>query len=172
MADLSTRQNQLWQLLNAHCLRQPMLRICRTDDCYWVCDLVRHAADTGKARTALLEAGFTIADDTSALWKIDLSADDGLYRLPAGEIGLPQKEQLHALYALWRLLRSHPAPIGMQPMPVLRGVMKLTLLAEKERTAHAQRLHAACAALHNRRQPLPYSACGLLARTILKEDEI
>lgn len=149
-----------------------MLRICRTDDCYWVCDLVRHTADVEKVRSALLEAGFVITDDASALWKIDLSAEDELYQLPAGELKLPQKEQLHALYALWRLLRSHPAPIDLQPMPMLRSVMKLTLLAEKERTGHVQRLHAACAALLNRRQPLPYSACGLLAKTILKEDEI
>ncbi len=172
MADLFARQQLLWQLCQRHCTRQPMLRLSRTDDCYWICDLPRHTGNAPAAQAALLEAGFLVAEEQgSPLWKIDLSPEDALYRLPAGDIPLPKDEEKYLLYALWRLLKQHPAQVSAQPMPLLRSTMKLTMLSEAERAAAVQRLHSACAALLNRRQPLPHSACGLLAATILKEEE-
>lgn len=171
MADLSTRQQQLWQLLCETASKQPMLRLSRTDDCFWICDLPRRISDTAQIRTRLEAAGYSVTTgETDGLWHIDLSPTDVLYTPPAERPCLPQRSALHTLYALCRLLLAHPAPQEEQPMPLVRALMKLSVLEAEERNRQAVKLYSLCAERLNRRLALPFAACGLLVKTIQEED--
>lgn len=173
MADLFTRQQELWQLLCSYAEKPPMLRLSRSDDCFWVCDLPRRESDPSAARAALARAGFAILPHTAdGLWHIDLPPEDTLFCIQAKMPVLPQKQEQHTLYALCRLLLAHPAPLSRQPMDLVRALMKLTLLEPKETARQALRLYSLCAARLNRRQPLPAAACGLLVQTLQQEDNI
>lgn len=173
MVDLSTRQQQLWQLFCGHGNVQPMLRLSRTDDCFWICDLPRRISDTAQTKTVLEAAGFSVTQGgKDRLWHIDLLQSDELFAPPEQKLPMPRKDSLHTLYALCRLLLAHPAPMEHQPMPLVRALMKLSVLEGEERIKHTAKLHAICAERLNRRLPLPYAACGLLVKTIQREDAL
>lgn len=172
MGRLATRQKQLWALLCDHADCTPMLRISRTDDCCWVCDLPRRTADPAPAIAALRAAGYLLwEDDAQRLWKIDLPEDDPLYHLGKQVALFPQKKESLPLYALWRMLSAHPSPLAQQPKPLLRRILKLCELPAAEQEPVAKQITAECAALLNRKQPLPAAAAGVLAITITGEEE-
>jgi hypothetical protein len=173
MADLACRQQQLWQLLCSFSEKPPMLRVSRTDDCLWVCDLPRRTGGLEAAAERLETEGFAVwLDETDRLWHIDLPLTDRLFCNRPTPIPLPQKAELHPLYSLYRLLLSHPSQEPEQPMPLVRALLKLTLLAQEERKHSTEKLHSLCAQRLNRRQPLPYAAAAVLMQTIQKEEQL
>ena len=173
MVELLHRQQKLWQLLTEESAIQPMLRISRKDDCLWVCDLPRRiGADVCEAiRQRAENAGFVIRlQETSRLWQIDLRPSDPLFG-DAPTLPLPEDETRHAAYGLYRLLKAHPSRPNQQPLPLLRAILKLTLKSHQESQAASLSLTSQCAALLNRKQPLPSAACNALAQWICQEDE-
>ena len=149
-----------------------MLRISRTDDCFWICDLPRRTSDLLPAKGALLEAGYSVKDDEELrLWRIDLPNDDPIYHIPLPKPAFPQRKETVPVYALWRLLSAHPSPFAHQPKALLRRIIKLVELPITERNAAAKRATEECAALLNRKQALPSAAAGVLAMTVIREEE-
>lgn len=172
MGELAERQKKLWELLCASTGCKPMLRVSRTDDCYWICDAPRHLSDIGSLLSVLTEAGFVVVqDEAKKLCKIDLPMNDPLYGTAEQPVGFPSDEKL-LIYALYRLLSSHPAPPPHRPQPLLRRIVKATELSADEQNKALRRILTECAALVNRKQPLPSAATGLLASIIRKEEEI
>lgn len=148
-----------------------MLRLSRIDDCLWICDLPRRTNDPAAIRNLLEASGFRLLPSTAdGLWRIDLSLEDAIFHIPAALPSVPYQDRLHTLYALCRLLEAHPAPLAEQPMPLMRAILKLTLLEPNEQARQASRLYTLCAERFNRRMPLPSSVCGILAETIQKEE--
>lgn len=173
MAELLKCQQRLWQLITENTGIQPMLRISREDDCLWVCDLPRRAdaAVCGTISRRMEKAGFILRlQESTRLWQIDLCSSDALFG-DAPVLSLPADETLHAAYGLYRLLKAHPAPWEQQPLPLLRAIVKLTLKPHQVCQAALANLTGQCAALLNRKQPLPSAACHALAKWISQEDE-
>lgn len=173
MAELLHRQQKLWQLLTNDSAIQPMLRISREDDCLWVCDLPRRMdSDVCEAiRQRAENAGFVIRlQEATRLWQIDLRPSDSLFG-DAPALLLPEDETRHAAYGLYRLLKAHPGKADQQPLPLLRAILKLTLKSHQESQVVSLSLTSQCAALLNRKQPLPSAACNALAQWICQEDE-
>lgn len=173
MVELLHRQQKLWQLLTEGSAIQPMLRISREDDCLWVCDLPRRMdSDVCESiRQRAENAGFVIRlQEATRLWQIDLSLSDPLFG-DAPMLPLPEDETRHAAYGLYRLLKAHPSPPDQQPLPLLRAILKLTLKTHRESQTASLSLTSQCAALLNRKQPLPSAACNALAQWICQEDE-
>ena len=173
MVELLHRQQKLWQLLTEHSAIQPMLRISREDDCLWVCDLPRRmdAEACETIRQQAENAGFVIRlQESTRLWQIDLRPSDPLFG-DAPTLLLPEDETRHAAYGLYRLLKAHPSRPNQQPLPLLRAILKLTLKSHQESQAASLSLTSQCAALLNRKQPLPSAACNALAQWICQEDE-
>ena len=174
MVELLKRRQVLWQLLEHVSEKPPMLRLSRDDDCFWICDLPRRCSeaicDDTKAKAT--QAGFVIhLDETSKLWRIDLTLTDTLFAVqPAQRVPFPRREALHPVYGLYRLLSAHPAPLEEQPRELLRGILKLTTQPPDDHTQTTQ-LTAQCAALLNRKRFLPSAACFALAHYIGQEDE-
>lgn len=173
MGELAERQKKLWELLCASTGCKPMLRVSRTDDCYWICDAPRHLSDPEHTLSALTEASFLIEqDDSKKLWRIDLPMNDPLYLREELPVVFPKNENMLLIYALYRLLSSHPASPPHRPQPLLRRIVKATELSADEQSKAIRRIMIECAALVNRKQPLPSAATGLLASIIRKEEEI
>lgn len=173
MADLATRQKQLWALLCSFSDKPPMLRLSRTDDCLWICDLPRRMEAWGAVAEKLKAEGFTVwLNEQDRLWRIDLPLTDRLFRSDPAPVPLPGKADLHMLYSLYRLLLAHPAKEAEQPMPLVRALLKLTLLSPDERSHAVDRLHGLCAQRVNRRQPLPSAAAAALMQTIQREEQL
>lgn len=174
MAELLHRQQKLWQLLTEHSAIQPMLRISREDDCLWVCDLPRRmdAEACENIRQRAENAGFVIhLQEATRLWQIDLCPSDPLFG-DAPALPLPEDEPRHTAYGLYRLLKAHPSQPDQQPLPLLRAILKLTLKPHQESQTAIFSLTSQCAALLNRKQPLPSAACNALAQWICQEDEL
>lgn len=174
MADLLNRQEQLYRQLCEVSGCKPMLRLCRDDDSLWICDLPRRLSGEQAAQTAetLAEKGYAVQlDEQSRLWKIDLPVTDQLYAFCSDAGLLPQKEALHPAYALLRLLTAHPFSVETQPQDLLRAVLKLTARPLGDNRQAIENLHQQCAALLNRRQPLPAAASAALAQSIRKEEQ-
>lgn len=174
MADLLNRQEQLYRLLCEVSGCRPMLRLCRDDDSLWICDLPRRLSEKQVVQTAtfLAEKGYAVQlDDRNRLWKIDLPVTDPLYASCSDAGLLPQKETLHPAYALLRLLAAHPSPVETQPRELLRAVLKLTAKPVGDNRQAVENLHQQCAALLNRRLPLPVAASAALAQSIRKEEQ-
>ncbi|MBE5793364.1 MAG: hypothetical protein E7323_01620 [Clostridiales bacterium] len=172
MVDLAKRQRKLWGLFQIDSPVQPMLRISRENDCYWICDLPRRVDHSicAVVRKQIEAAGFMVCfHEESQLWHIDLKPDDPLYtEIPAVPIPLPQNALFHPAYALYQMLKKHPSPFRQQPLPLLRSLLKFTLQPPQE--SQLLTLTSQCAALLNRKQPLPYAACYALAQWICQED--
>lgn len=172
MGELAIRQKQLWALICDHADCLPMLRISRTDDCYWVCDLPRRTTKTAPAKNALQAAGYLLWEEEALhLWKIDLPENDPLYHMDKQDVAFPQKEEKLPLYALWRMLAAHPSPLAQQSKPLLRKILKLCEMPAAEQEHAAKQITAECAALINRKQSLPSAAVGVLAMIMIKEEE-
>ena len=175
MVELALRQQQLWNALMDHSPLQPLLRISREDDCFWICDLPRRI-DTAACEAAkkwVEEAGFIVTlHEQPRLWHIDLSPLDGLFE-PESEpfSSLPKAENLHTVYALYRLLQTHQKEWNQQITPLLRSILKLTLKAPTDAQAAFITVTSQCAALLNRKQPLPTAACRALAQWMRQEDK-
>ncbi len=152
-----------------------MLRLSRDNDCFWVCDLPRRGSDAAcqAVQKAAEKMGFLICtDEETKLWRIDLLLNDALFtENESTPLPIPQKEALHSIYGLYRMLASHPVPIQDQPMELIRSIVKLTVLPIKEQIPQVIQLTAQCAARLNRRLPLPSAAANALAQYIRKEDE-
>lgn len=173
MAELMDRQQRLWDLLREYSPIQPMLRISREDDCLWICDLPRRLEEAvcETVRTHLEQNGFSVyLQEKTHLWQIDLLptdalfTDESLHLLP-----FPDCERLHGAYALYRMLKKHPSPYEQQPVPLIRSILKLTLKPPEETSFFG--ITSQCAALLNRKQPLPSAACKTLAQWISQEDQ-
>ena len=173
MVELMKRQQLLRRLLTEETAVQPMLRISREDDSLWVCDLPRRMdAEACEAiRQRAENAGFTIhLQEATRLWQIDLCPTDPLFgNAPA--LPLPADENRHAAYGLYRLLKAHPSPPDQQPLPLLHAILKLTLKPHQESQTSVLALASQCAALLNRKLPLPSAACNALSQWICQEDE-
>lgn len=173
MGELATRQKQLWALICELADCTPMLRMSRTEDCFWVCDLPRRSTDPEPVKAALQAAGYRLwEDNVLRLWKIDLSDDDPLYHADRQVSTFPRHEESLQLYALWRMLAAHPSPFVLQPKPLLRRILKLCELPITEQNKQIKQITAECAARLNRKQPLPYAAAGILAMTIEMEEKL
>ena len=173
MVDLAKRQKQLWMLICPFSEKPPMLRVSRTDDCLWVCDLPRRMEAWGAAAEKLKAEGFTVwLNEADRLWYIDLPLTDELFCNEPAPLPLPEKVELHMLYSLYRLLLAHPAKEAAQPMPLVRALLKLTLISTEDRIHAVERLHGLCAQRVNRRQPLPSAAAAALMQTIQKEEQL
>lgn len=174
MAELLRRQQVLWQLIREVSGQKAMLRLSRQDDCLWVCDLPRRLQNDDRmvAESRLREAGFLVRfDETASLWQIDLPLNDPLYAAEDQEfLTFPQKEALHPIYALYRMLAAHPCPVDQQPVTLLRGLLKCTAFSPKENKSIIAQLTGQCAACLNRKQPLPAAACHALQQYICQED--
>ena len=174
MADFVQRQKTLYNLLCEASGLQPMLRISRDDDSLWVCDLPRRLPEEELQRIAkvLADNGYTVQHDQhSHLWKIDLPVTDFLYQHCSQLPPIPRKDSLHVVYALLRLMADHPSPVEEQPLHLLRAALKVTAQPSWENALAVQRLHQQCAALLNRRKPLPAAASAALAQYIRKEEQ-
>ena len=175
MAELLRRQQTLWQLIREISGQKAMLRLSRQDDCFWVCDLPRRlqSDDRTAAESRLREAGFLVSfDEYASLWQIDLPLNDPLYAAEDQEfLAFPQKEALHPIYALYRMLAAHPCPVEQQPFMILRGLLKCTACSPEENKSKIAQLTEQCAACLNRKQPLPAAACHALQQYICREDD-
>lgn len=175
MVELALRQQQLWALLMEHSHIHPMLRVSREDDCLWICDLPRRvdAKVYDSVEQHLHNAGFIVSlNESSRLWHIDLPITDRLLKELSGVQTLfPKNESLHTAYALYQLLISHSSPQDRQPLPLLRSILKLTLKTPEEAQTAIVALTNQCAALLNRKQPLPSTVTGILAQWINQEDQ-
>lgn len=173
MAELMKRQQRLWDLLMEHSPIQPMLRISREDDCLWICDLSRRLDKSvcETVRMYLEQSGFSVcSQERTRLWQIDLHPTDDLFTDESSRLlPFPNNEQLHGAYALYRMLKKHPSPYEQQPSPLIRSILKRTLKPPEETSFFG--ITSQCAALLNRKQPLPSAACKALAQWINQEDE-
>jgi len=124
------------------------------------------------AEMHLREAGFLVFfDSATGLWQIDLPLDDSLFTTQSIQpCPFPQKDSLHPVYALYRLLTSHPSPVEQQPAELLRGLLKCTAFPPDEIKPRITQLTGQCAALLNRKQLLPAAACYALNQYICQED--
>lgn len=126
---LKREQDRLYAFLPA-CL----LRVSRTDDCMWVCDLPRRMEHPEMIESLLHQAGFACRlDEKTRMWQIDWTEDTRnvlLSDLPMALPVFPAEERYHAAYALCRMWLLHPGQRTEDNLPLLRKVIKLT--AEKE----------------------------------------
>jgi len=143
--------------------KSPMLRVSREDDCLWVCDLPRRAANAEAVCITLTEMGFSVTlDKKSLLWKIDVLDYVAIDKPTPDEVGVPSDEDTHTAYTLFRLLRAHPAALDEQPVELIRSILKACELPPAQVESRLAEVHAQCAARLRRHQPLPAAAAGIL----------
>lgn len=123
---MKAEQERLYQALPMRCL----VRVSRTDDAMWVCDLPRRQTDIQAAEEALRRAGFACRlDENTRLWRIDWTEsrlDELLEVFPNDCPRFPADERYHPAYALCRLWLTHEGERTEANRPLLRRVLKLT----------------------------------------------
>lgn len=158
---LKREQDRLFQALP-----KCFVRICRSDDALWVCDLPRRMQNVQEEEEKLRRLGFvcTLED---GLWKIDWTEERRNALMEAYPERLPDfplDERYHPAYALCRLWLLHPGKQTDENLPLLRRVLKLACDKEETMLKAIPSLHETAAEHLRRAIPCAHDAGRVLCQ--------